>query len=114
MRQRLHPKLRKEQILNAAIEIAKEKGFKALRRDDIAEKASCATGQVNKIFGNMAQLNSAVMRQTVNLLKKDTRPIREGAEGLLKILAQGLIDGMAQAQKAPSEIKKEALETIIL
>lgn len=112
MRQRLHPKLRKEQILNAAIEIAKEKGFKALRRDDIAEKASCATGQVNKIFGNMAQLNSAVMRQTVNLLKKDVRP--SSNIGLLKILAQGLIDGNAQAQKAPPEIKKEALDTIIL
>lgn len=108
VRQRLERRVREEQILNAAIELACQNGYASLRRDAIAEQAKCATGQINFIFHTMKQLNKAVMRETVKRLKKGERD-----EGLLRILAQGITAGETEATKAPSELKQEAIASLI-
>lgn len=99
---------RKEQILQAAMDIAIRDGYQALKRDDIAEEAGIATGLIHYVFETMNQLRRAVIRRTVTLL--------DGAEtldeSLLKILAQGLANGESEAKKAPDELKNAALKLL--
>lgn len=107
-RQRLAHDMRKDQILNAALQLAKERGFTSLTRDGIAIQAGCAAGQINQIYSTIRQLRKAVMRHAVNCLRDgDLNP------QLLAIVAHGLAAGETEAQKAPDDIKKAALASLI-
>ncbi len=106
-RQRLAVDVRKDQILSAALSHAKEKGFANLTRDGVAERATCATGQVNRIYTTMNQLKSAVMRAAVNELRK--AKIGGYDPDTLAIVAHGLVNRHSEAIKAPEQIKKAAV-----
>ena len=94
---RTDPELRKDQILNVAVELAKTGGYHKISRDSIAEKAGVSQGLVSKSFNTMKQLRRAVMRAAIH------REIPE-------IVAQGIANQDDQAKKAPPELKRKAIE----
>ncbi len=97
---RLEPQVRKEQILEAAIHVADRNGLYDLRREDVAEKAGVATGLVNRYFGTMTQLRRAVMRRAIS-------------KEHLSIVAEGVARRDPQAMKAPEELKRNALNSLV-
>lgn len=99
-RTRLKPEVRRDQILTAAIEVAKRDGFANITRDAVATHAGVSNGQVNHMFNTMTQLRRAVMRAAVH---------RE----ILPIVAAGLAGGDSEAHKAPEWLKRNALDTLL-
>lgn len=91
--------LRKEQLLDVAIELAVEDNYAKITRDLVAEKAGVSMGLVTKYFGTMNQLKKEVMRAAVK-------------RGIASIIAQGLANGDERAKKAPAELKAEAATLI--
>lgn len=100
---------RRDQILTAAMDIALTSGYDTLTRDGVAERASVAAGQVNRIFNTMPQLRRAVMRSTVAQLELNPMNKR-----LLMILAAGLSSRETPALNAPMEMKQEALKLLMV
>lgn len=96
---RIDPELRKDQILNIAIEMAKTGGYHKISRDSIAKKAGVSQGLVSNSFHTMKQLRRAIMRAAIH------RKIPE-------IVAQGIANQDDQAKKAPPELKKQALDLL--
>ena len=92
---RANPALRKDNILNVAVAMAKVSAYNKLTRDKIAEGAGVSTGLVTSYFGTMGQLKTAIMRRAVK-------------QGIAGIIAQGLANGDDHAKNAPAELKAEA------
>lgn len=91
--------LRKEQLLDAAIELAGEEHYARITRDAVAERAGVSMSLVNKYFGTMTALRREVMRAAIK-------------RGIPGIIAQGLANGDERAKKAPAELKAEAATLI--
>lgn len=99
-RNRLLPKERKAQILSAAIHLASlEGGWFGLKREDIAARASCSPALVTLYYGEMAAFKRAIMRKAVR-------------DGILSIVAQGIVLGDPIAKRAPTELKNQSLQTL--
>lgn len=92
---RANPGLRRDHILNVAIEMAKVKGYHKITRDGVADSAGVSMGLVTRYFGTMNQLRKAVMRSAVK-------------QGIPEIVAQGLANGDDHAKKASAELKAQA------
>lgn len=92
---RTNPALRRDQILNVAIKMAKSIGYNKVTRDGLAESAGISTGLVNNYFGTMPQLKRAIMRTAV-------------AKGIPEIIAQGLANNDKHAMKASPELRAAA------
>lgn len=103
---------RTEQILEVAMDIAINQGFHKLRRDDIAERAGVATGQINHVFNTMCQLRRSVVRRTISTLDKCAEG--EYDLSLLRVLGAALTDENAEvknaAKKAPEEMRRAAID----
>lgn len=99
MNQRLDPKVRKEEILLAAVACAEAQGLTNLRRDTIASYAGVANGLVTRYFSTMTQVRHAVVRYAVHNQR-------------LTIIAQGLALRDPEALKAPEELKKKAVASL--
>lgn len=93
---RLKPKERHKLILNAAIQLAREKGFENLTRDSIAQAADVSHGLVTYYYNTMKQVRRAVMRAAVK-------------QEILEIIAYGLATANPHALKAPSELRERAI-----
>lgn len=98
--------VRHDQILDAALALAKRSGWKALTRDRVAEAALVGAGSVNTVFGTIEDLKSAVMREAVN------RAIA-GDDMLVDLIAEGLCERHPAARAAPEDIKRKALERMM-
>ncbi len=96
---RTSPALRTDSILNAAVELAREVGYRHITRDAIAGRAGVSMGLVSRYFGTMAQLKKEVMRRAVK-------------QQILEIIAQGLANNDDHAQKAPKGLKQQAVKLI--
>lgn len=96
---RTDPELRKDQILNIAINLASIIGCHRITRNEVAVKAGVSIGLVNNYFGTMKQLKRSIMRAAVK------RKIPE-------IIAFGIIDNNIYAKKAKGELRRLALELI--
>ena len=96
---RLEPKVRKQQIIVAALKLATSNGFQNIRRDAVAVEANVAPGLVSKYWGTMTQLRRAVMREAVKTEN-------------LKVIAQGLALGDKVATKASEHIRKKAIQQL--
>ena len=96
---RINPELRKDQILNVAIDMAKEFGYHKITRDGICKNAGVSAGLISKYFNTMPQLRRAIMRAAVH-------------KEIPEIIAQGIANSDDQAKKASPELKREALELI--
>ncbi len=97
---RANPQLRRDNILNVAVGMAKSAGYNKITRDKIAEGAGVSMGLVTRYFGTMSQLKTAIMRRAVK-------------QGILEIIAQGLANGDDHAKNAPIELKTEAAAFLI-
>jgi AcrR family transcriptional regulator len=93
---RANPALRKDNILDAAVRLARVTGYNKITRDKIAESAGVSTGLVTRYFGTMAQLKTAIMRRAVK-------------QGIAQIIAQGLVNGDDHAKRAPAELEAAAI-----
>lgn len=95
------PLQRKEQILEEALKLATKRGYKNLTRHAVADAAGCSTALVSHYFNTFVQLERAVMRAAVT-------------RGILPIIAQGITRQDAQALKAPFELRKAALQSLLI
>lgn len=97
---RTDPELRKDSVLNVAIELASIIGCHRLTRDEIALKAGISMGLVTNYFGTMKKLKRTVMRTA---LKRK----------IPKIIAFGIIENDVHAKKAKGDLRRLALNLII-
>lgn len=95
VKRRANPALRKEHILRAAVELARERGYKHVTRDSIAAAAGVSVGLVSHYFATMKQLQRDIMRYAVQ-------------HGVAEIVAQGLALRDDHARKASPELKQRA------
>lgn len=96
---RTNPELRRDQILNVAVELSVKQGYNHIRRDHVAEAAGVSEGLVTNYFNTMVQLRRDIIRIAI---KKE----------ILEIIAQGLINGDKHARKASPELKEKAANII--
>ena len=94
------PVTRKTEILSAAIQLAESEGLNEMNRDQVAAVAKCSTGLVNLYFGTMKQLRRAVIGEAVRTKN-------------LNVIAQALVLGDPRAKRAPDELKREALASVL-
>lgn len=57
--------MRKEQILSAAMQLARETHYHRVNRSDVAQRAGCGAGTVNLYFKDMEGLRDAVVLEAV-------------------------------------------------
>lgn len=88
------------QILQAAVDLAAMHGWQNFTRNEVAERAGVAQGAVHYHYGTMQQLRRAVMGEAVR-----TRHLR--------IIAQGLAAGDTRARKAPEDVRRQAVESMM-
>lgn len=96
-RQRLKPKDRKLQILDAMLDEAEVSGYARLTREAIATRALCSPNLVSNYFKTMPQLRRTLMRQAIR-------------QERLKIIAQGVVLQDPHALEAPEDLRRRALE----
>lgn len=94
-KRRANPALRKESILDAAMTVAKERGYRKVTRDLVATGANISPGLVSRYFGTMAQLQRDIIRRAIK-------------DEVLEVVAQGLANGDKHALKASKELKTKA------
>ena len=99
-RQRMKPDDRKEEILQAALDLAQEHGYQQVTRAQIAERAGVAVGLVGYYYGTMIQMRRAIMRAAIHRHN-------------LVVLAQGLGLGDPNARKAPAELRAQAAGLLV-
>jgi AcrR family transcriptional regulator len=98
---RLKPEVRKDAILDAAVQLALDTGLSNVRLIPVAERAGVTNGLVSHYFGTVKQLHRAVVRHAIH---------RE----ILPIVAQALAAGDSDARKAPDDVKSRALASLML
>lgn len=96
LKARTNPELRREQILQVAVNLAKVHGYNQLTRDQIAESAGVSGGLIGQYY-TMSTLKTAVMRYAVRC-------------EVLEIVAQGLVMGNKRAKGAPQDLRRRAME----
>ena len=94
---RLKPDVRCTHILDAAVQLAREKGFQNLTRDGIANRAEVSHGLVTHYYNTMKQMRRAVMRAAVK-------------QEILEIIAYGLATANPYALKASPELRARAIK----
>jgi len=97
---RANPEIRKTQILNSALQLSIDKGYKNVTRADVATRACISESLVSRYYSTMKQLQRAVIRTAVK-------------QEILTIIAQGLVMNDDHANKAPKELKQKAMNSIV-
>lgn len=87
---------RKNQLLDAALTIARKRGYTKVTREAIAEAVGCVPATVSNHLGTTPNMKRGIMRAAV-------------AKGVIEVIAQGLADGNPHAKKAPHELKEKAV-----
>ena len=97
MTKRLDPALRADQIVEAALGLIEAGAhYSRVTRDEIAEVCGITGTAVQYHFPTMQQLRRSIMRAAVK-------------RGSLMCIAQGLVDGDAQALKADATVREAAM-----
>jgi len=96
---RTDPALRRQQILDVAVELARKGDYTRVTRGQVAEAAGCSGGLVTRYFKTMTQLKKAIIRAAVR-------------DGVVEIVAQGIARRDPQARKASPDLKNEAARLI--
>jgi len=100
MRLRRIPAVRKAELLDAALHVARRDGYSHVTREALAEHAGVSPGLISKYFGTMASLKRAIMSAAV--ARRD-----------LVLIAQGLAAGDAKARSVPPDVKMDALKGLL-
>lgn len=99
-RQRLETEHRRELILAAALALSGVYGYNKITREQVATAACCADNLISHHFGTMPNFRRDIMREAIR-------------RGNLVVLAQGLAARDPHAQKAPTELKEQALRGLM-
>lgn len=94
------PDERKQEVMDAALALARESNYSYVTREAVAERAGCATGTVSRLYGTMPQFRRAIMSAAV-------------ARQDLRVIAQGIAAGEPKALAAKPQLKRKALESIL-
>lgn len=97
---KLEARERKAQILGAALIACQSAGFSRVTREQIASLAACPPTLISYYFGTMQALRRAIMREAV-------------ASECLPVIAQGLALRDPHALKAPEDLRRRALTSLI-
>ena len=89
--------VRKVEILDAALKLAANVGYKHITREALAEEAKCSTGLVTRYFGTMVQLRRAIVSAAIT--RQD-----------LTVIAQGITAKEPKALGINDDLKLRALE----
>ncbi len=89
----------RQSILKAALDLASKQRYDRVTKADIAARAGCGTGTVNKYFKDMPGLRDAVMAEAV-------------ATGQHDVVAQGLVDRHPAVMAAPEGARLAALAAL--
>lgn len=97
--ERLDPKVRREQILAAAVTLAKKHGYSRITREAITQAAGVSPRLLNYYYSTMEQLKRDVMRYAIK-------------NKVLEVIAQGLVAKDPHALKVPEDVKRLAVATL--
>lgn len=89
----------KQNILDAAVQIAARKGFASVTRIAVANKAGAAEGTVSYHFKSMSKLLDAVVKESI-------------ATEHIEVLAKALAEGNRIAKTAPQALKDRAAKLL--
>lgn len=96
-RARTNPKLRKQQVLEAAVTVAIERGYQNMGRPDVAEMAGVSQALVSHYFGTLDNLRAMVMDYAVR-------------NEVVAVVAQGLGGANDAARNAPAHLRDKAIQ----
>jgi AcrR family transcriptional regulator len=91
--------IRKEQVLEISINLAKEIGYTKITRELIAERANISVSLVNYHFKTVEHLKKLVLRFAIK-------------RGIKKIIAQAIINNDPLAKNLSAEYKKKILKDV--
>lgn len=100
MSRRLDPKERKQQLMDVAMELAREHGYDRVKRSDVARRANVTDSTISRYFNTMSQLHRDIMRQAIK-------------RGDTIIVGQGLARKDKRALSAPKELRERAAASLI-
>ena len=98
IKSRTHPTLRKQHILDTAVELAHEIGYENLTRDAVAELAGISGGLVSQYF-TMADLKNDVMGQAVD-------------HEIFAIIAQGIVNKHPRIKFISNDLRLKAIDSL--
>lgn len=99
-KQRLSPEVRTEMILDVAVGLAARHGIYAVTRNQIAAEAKVTPGLVTFRLGTMDAMRRSVMRRAI-------------AKEILPVIVQGLLAKDPYAKRAPEDLRRRALESLM-
>ena len=98
-RRRLAPEVRKEEMVLAAMAVAREIGYHQVTRNLIADRAGTSDALVTTRLGTTLEISQLIMREAI--IRRD-----------LAILAQGLLTNDPIAIAAPEELRVESRQAL--
>lgn len=93
---RMKPAIRKQQILDAAVELAVEKGYRNITRKDVAIASKSASGLIGRYFKTVAGLKRAIVETAIE---------RE----IMPILAENLSIKGEETKSLSPELKEKVI-----
>lgn len=102
MKQRIRKKAddRREECIQAALELAKDKPYWRVSRNEIADAVGVAGSVVQWHFGTVKKMRRQIMRAAIQAERLD-------------IIAQGIANQDPYALRAPTELQTRALQTLL-
>ena len=96
--ERKDPEVRRKEILDAAVEVARDLGYLNLTHPKVAGRVEVSPSLVRKYFDSKSKLRDAIMTEAVRL-------------EIVDIVLQGLAALDPIAQSAPAALRAAALES---
>lgn len=91
---RMHPTQRKEQILQTAIKLSIERGYKQLTRKAIAKHLNCVSGLITHYYPHISDLRQEVLNVAIQ-------------QEIIPILAQNLVIWGEETSNLPQDLKQK-------
>ena len=98
---RANPTMRREHILQTAVELALKSDYTKISRSEVANRAGVSDSLVSRYFTTMPKFRRALMRYAV-------------ANEIVDIVAQGLAHKDSNAQGAPEPLRSQAVKQLSL
>ena len=93
------PDIRKNELIRAALALAKTHGYASVTREQIAERCKVSSALVSYHMGTMPAMRRALIRHAI-------------AERALRVIGQALAANDPETRRVPPELKKEALASL--
>ena len=105
---RLKPTTRREQILDAAITLARRAYYTDVTRDAIAKELAVSPATIQYHFGTMKTLRRALVRHSIAGSDPENGRRKVYQKRCARVLAQALMAGDPHAEKAPAYLRSIA------